>query len=59
MKRAMLSIEEFEQRVELEVKKRFAAERDDTYEKGRSEGWQEGYDEGYRDAEYDRDVDRW
>lgn len=55
----MLSIEEFEQRVELEVKKRFAAERDDTYEKGRSEGWQEGYDEGYRDAEYDRDVDRW
>ncbi len=52
-----VSVKEFKQRVELEVRKRIVVTRDIVYEEGRSAGWSEGYDEGQRDSEYESDFD--
>ena len=50
MKRTMMSKEEFERLVDLEVQKGLKKSWEEIYERGRSVGWQEGYAEAERDA---------
>ena len=51
MKRALVSMEEFERLVELEVRKRVAVDYKNIFAEGWSAGWQEGYSEAEIDAE--------
>ena len=55
MKRAMISVEEFEKRVMIEVQKRMTEVHSEIFQNGYSEGWDDGkyagYIEGHDEAE--------